>query len=131
MKNNNRFHSIDTRHIIYLTLMWSRALVPLIAFFASVASAVRTFQTTADIYIAGGTNVWVAGGVSGLLTISVEGAIFGLALAKQWQEIRWRQSRRKRHVTSLLSILRSVRVRVGVEEPLSYDQMPENNNVIT
>ena len=111
MSKYTRFRSLDSRHVIYLTLMWSRALVPLIALFAALASAVRTFQTTADIYIAGGTNLWIAGGVSGLLTIAVEGAIFGLAMARQWQEIRWRQTRKKRHVTSLLSVWRSLKVR--------------------
>lgn len=118
-------------HIITLTMMWSKVLVPAVAFFAALASAVRTFQTTAEIYTAGGTSVWASIGVSFAFTIAVEGAIFGLSMARQWQELRWRQSRKKRQVTSLKSIWRSVLVRIGVVEPLSYDQLPESNNVVT
>jgi hypothetical protein len=117
--------------IIYLTMMWSKALVPVIAFFAAVGSAVRTFQTTAEIYTAGGTSFWAAVGVSLVITIAVEGAIFGLAMARQWQEIKWRQARKKRHVMSLRSVWRSVQVRIGIQEPLSYDQLPESNGVVT
>lgn len=128
---SERKRTNNPARVIYLTMMWSRALVPVIALFAALASAVRTFQTTQEIYTAGGAGEGVAIAVSVALTVAVEGAIFGLAMARQWQEIKWRQARKKRYVVSLKTIVRSIQVRLGTVEPLTYDQMPDNANVIT
>ena len=121
---------LDPRKIIYYTMMWSKAFVPVIFLFSALASAVRTFMTTRAIYTAGGTDPNVAAAVAAFLTIGVEGAIFILALAQEWQEIKWRQARRKRHVLSVKSVAHWIKERIGTEEPASYDQLPERRDLI-
>jgi len=121
---------LDPRKMVYNVMMWSKALVPVIALFTAIASAVRTFMTTRDIYASGGTDPNVAAAVAALLTIGVEGAIFVLALAQEWQEIKWRQSRHKRHVLSVKSVIHWFKERIGIEEPASYDQLPERRDLI-
>lgn len=121
---------IDPRRFVYYTLMWSRALVPVIALMTAFASAVRTYQTTKEIYLSGGTEPGLATLVSLAMTIGVEGAIFGLALAQEWQSIKWRQSRKRRRVFSLKTVTNFVNERLGRTEPLSYDQLPERGNLL-
>lgn len=121
---------LDASQFIYRVMKWSKAAVPVIAVFTALASAVRTFMTTRDIYAGGGTDPVVAALVAGALTIGVEGAIFVLALAQEWQEIRWRQARRRRRVVSVVSIWHWLQERAGVREPVSYDQMPERRDLI-
>ncbi len=121
---------LDASKIIFNTMKWSKAAVPFIALFTALASAVRTYMTTRDIYMSGGTDPNVAAFVAATLTIGVEGAIFVLALAQEYQEIKWRQARRKRRVLSVASIRRWVLERLGKIEPLSYDQLPERRDLI-
>lgn len=109
-------------------MAWSKACVPIIAFLAALASAIRTVQTTAEIYRASGTDPHVVPIAAGAITFSVEGALFLLALAQENQRLRWRSARRKRYVTSIRTIARAISVRLGRDEPLTYDQMPESDN---
>ena len=110
---------------------WSQVFLPLIALFASLASAVRTFQTTTEIYLASGTGSTVVTIVAIAFTLAVEGAIFFLALAQEKQHIQWRQAKKRRHVTTIKTIYRAIKVRIGLEEPLTYDQMPESDTSVS
>lgn len=121
---------IDARRFIYQTMQWSRALIPVIALLAAVASSVRTVQTTAEIYAASGTSELATIFVSLAFAISAEGAIFLTALAQEYQLIKWKQSRKKRQVLSLRTLWRAVKVRLGLEEPLSYDQLSESTRLL-
>lgn len=118
---------LDARRVIYATLVWSKAAVPLIALLAAIASSIRTIQTTAEIYAKSGSTPVAVVIAAGAFTMSVEGALFLLALAQENQQIKWRQARKKRHVTTLRSIGRGIGVRFGTAEPLSYDQLPESD----
>lgn len=110
---------------------WSQVFLPLIALLASFASAVRTFQAASEIYQAGGASPVVILVVSVCITLAAEGAIFFIALSQERQHIQWRLSKRKRHVTTIKTIWRSIRVRLGREEALTYDQMPESDTSLS
>lgn len=122
---------LDARRFVHNILMWSRALVPVIALLAAIASAVRTYATTFRIYQNSGIDERTSVAVSLAFTVAVEGAIFTLALAREWQQIKWRQAHKKRHIVTLPSIWHGIKVRIGKAEPLTYDQMPESNNLVT
>lgn len=115
------------QRMTYATLVWSKAFVPVVALLAALASSVRTMQTTAEIYEASGSPPGVALLVALAFALAVEGALFVLALAQEHQNYKWRQARKKRRITSLMGIWRSVQVRIGLREPLSYDQLPESD----
>lgn len=125
-----RFHVPDARRVIYQTLLWSKAFVPVLAILASIASSVRTVQAISEIYASSGSDGRVVVITALAFTISVEGALFLLALAQENQHIRWRQTKKKRHVLTLRTIGRSIAVRIGFKEPLSYDQIPESDGGI-
>lgn len=68
---------------ITATLAWSKAFVPLIALLAALASAVRTVQTASEIYTASGSNPLAVALAAIAFAVSVEGALFVLALAQE------------------------------------------------
>jgi hypothetical protein len=118
---------ITAQRIIYATLVWSKAFVPVIALLAAIASSVRTVQTTSEIYAESGSAPWAVPIAALAFTLSVEGALFILALAQAQQEHKWRMARKKRRIMSLKGIWRSVQVRIGTVDPLSYDQLPDSD----
>lgn len=122
-----RLPRFTSARLIVWVFSWSRALVPIIAALAAFASAVRTYQTTQEIYKSAGSSDWIVFFVSLAFTVAVEGAIFVLALAQEGQRIEWRKSKRKRNVVTVLTVKRAIEVRLGKAEPLTYDQMPEGN----
>src|SRR5579859_955157 len=122
-----RFPKLNAARIIHGTLVWSKAFVPVLAILAAVASSIRTVQATAEIYTASGSNPFFVAVAAFAFTTSVEGALFALALAQENQQIKWRTAHKKRHVTTLRTIARSINVRIGRAEPLTYDQMPESD----
>jgi hypothetical protein len=118
----------DARRIIHQTMLWSKAFVPVIALLAAVASSIRTVQTTAEIYARSGSDPRFVVVAALAFTMSVEGALFLLALAQENQRMKWRQAHKPRHVTTLRTIVYSINVRLGRVEPLSYDKMPDNDS---
>lgn len=106
---------------------WSQVFIALIALLSALASAVRTFQTTSEIYAASGAAAGVVIIVAIAFTLAVEGAIFFLALAQERQHIQWRQAKKRRNVTTIKTVWRALMVRIGRVEPLTYDQMPESD----
>ena len=127
---NIKFPRLDTVKIIYGTLTWSKALMPVLALCAGIASAIRTIMAVTESYTASGVPAWAVVIASVVITLVIEGALFALALIQESQQIKWRLARKKRHVTSLKSIWYSVLVRVGVREPLSHDQLPEGDGFV-
>ena len=112
--------------MIVRILVGARLAVPLIALLAALASAVRTVQTASEIYTASGSHPIGVAVAAIAFTLSVEGALFALALAQEGQRMRWRAEGRKRHVTSWATIKRGVQVRLGRAEPLRHDELPEH-----
>lgn len=123
----NKKPRLTASRVIYGTLVWSKAFVPAVALLAALASSVRTMQTTAEIYEASGSPPGIALLAALAFTLAVEGALFVLALAQEHQSYKWRLARKKRRITSLLGYWRAIQVRVGIREPLSYDQMPDSD----
>lgn len=122
-----KFPKFSATRIAVGIYSWSQVFIPAIALLSAFASAVRTFQTTAAIYKASGSADFIIVLVALAFTVAVEGAIFFLALAQERQHIQWRQTKKRRNVMTVKTIWRAIRVRLGQEEPLTYDQMPESN----
>lgn len=107
------------------TLNIARALTPVIAVFAMLASAVRTIQTASEIYTASGSHpIGVLIAAIGF-TVGAEVALFIMALAQEGERIKRRREKAPRNVSSLATIARAVGVRIGIRKPLSHDQMPQ------
>lgn len=118
-------------HLVIKALAWAKAFVPIVALLAAVASSVRTVQTASEIYLAAGSHpvgVFIA---ALAFTLATEGSLFVLALAQEDKRLRNRAEKRTRHVLSLKSLWRSFLVRIGVREPVSYDQLPEQGQIGT
>lgn len=111
--------------------VWSQVFLPVIALLASFASAVRTFYTAAQIYSSADIDGRIVIVVAAAITIAAEGSIFFLALAQERQHIQWRQAKKRRHVVTIKTLWRGLLVRLGREEPLSYDQMPEGDTSLS
>lgn len=69
--------------VVIATLTWAKAFVPVIALLAALASAVRTVQTASEIYRASGSSSVGVVIAALAFTVSVEGALFVLALAQE------------------------------------------------
>lgn len=114
-------------HIITQTLLWARAAVPVIALLASIASAIRTVQTVSEIYKDSGSH-WLAVGLAAFaFAIAADGAIFVLALAQEGQRLKRIAEGKTRQVTSAWSIIRAAAVRLGIKDPLPYDEMESDS----
>lgn len=111
--------------------VWSQVFLPIIALLASFASAVRTFYTAAQIYQSADIDQKIVIVVAAAITIAAEGSIFFLALAQERQHIQWRLAKKRRHIVTIKTIWRTIKVRTGFEEPLSYDQMPEGDTSVS
>src|SRR5690349_10443329 len=96
-KFNIKLPKLSAVHIIHGTLVWSKAFVPAIALFAAVASSIRTVQAITEIYTASGTSPAFVAVAAVAFTLSVEAALFVLALAQENQRLKWRSARKKRH----------------------------------
>lgn len=107
------------------TLLWSRAAVPVIALLAAIASSVRTVQVVSTIYSDAGSHQVGVLLAAVAFTLAAEGALFTLALARAGEDLKRRSEGRERHVASLAGLWRAIRVRIGVDQPLRHDQMPE------
>jgi hypothetical protein len=114
---------------IAAVLNYSRAAVPIIALLAALASSVRTVQTASEIYTASGSHpIGVAIAAIGF-TIGAEFALFALALAQENENLKRKRSHQRRHVASLAGVAKGIRVRIGVVEPLRYDELPERDGL--
>ncbi len=111
------------------TLTWSRAFIPLIALLAGLASSVRTIQTASEIYAASGSHPIGVLIAAIAFTLSVEGALFVLALATEGERLEMRRQSVPRHVTSLRSVWRAIRVRLGLAEPVGYAELPRRSGL--
>lgn len=109
---------------------WGRAAFPIIATIGAIASAIRTFQTVGEIFLRANSPQWVAVVAAVCLTLAVEGTLFVASLARENQRIAWRAARKRRDVTTIRSVGRMIGVRLGQEQPLSYDQLPDNDNLL-
>lgn len=118
-------------HIITKVLIWSKIAVPAIALLAALASSVRTLQTASEIYAASGSHPLGVGIAAVAFTLSAEGALFVLALAREGERLQLSREKKVRHVTSLRSIWRAITVRIGIKEPLRYDQLKHSNQIGT
>jgi hypothetical protein len=111
------------------TMVWSKAIVPVIAVLAAVASSVRTMQTASEIYAAAGTG-WLGVLVAAItFTISAEVALFLGALAQENERMKYRAEKRERHVFNLADLIRSIGVRLGLARPRRYDELPEGGSL--
>ena len=115
--------------LITSTLIWSKAFVPVIALLAAIASAVRTVQTAAEIYTASGSHPVGVLLAAVAFTLAAEGALFTLALAQEGQRMKYRAEGRPRRVASLKNAWQGMQVRIGIREPLRYDQLPEKDGL--
>lgn len=116
-----------TARIATATLNWSRiAALPLIALLATCASAIRTAATVYIIYAAA-TSHFVAAIAAFLLTITLDGSIYLLALAQKANHLRRVQLRIPRRVRNLADIWRGIQVRLGTREPLQWHELPESD----
>ncbi len=116
---------MDSKRFIYRSFQLSRAIVPVLALLAGFTSAARTVQAMSELYAKSGTAAIFVPLVAGSFAILAEGALYLIALYSEAERIKWRQARKKRHVTTLKTIARGVAVRLGLREPLPYDQLPE------
>jgi hypothetical protein len=110
-------------------LVWSKAFIPLIALLAALASSVRTVQTASEIYASSGSHPVGVILAAIAFTVSVEGALFVLALAREGEQISLRKQRKPRHVQSLRSLWYGIQVRIGLREPRRYDELPEQTHL--
>lgn len=115
--------------LIGTTLLWAKAAVPLIALLAALASSVRTLQTASEIYTASGSHPVGVLVAAIAFTISVEGALFALALAQEGQRMKHRAEKRPREVWSVVGMWHSIQVRIGIREPKRHDELPQRDNL--
>lgn len=116
--------------IISAVLLYAKAAVPAIAVLAALASAVRTVQVVSSIYTEAGSHPVGVAIAALAFTLAIEGTLFTLALASEGEALRLRAARAARHVGSLRGVWYALLVRLGVKEPLRYDQMPESSGQI-
>jgi hypothetical protein len=116
-------------HLIGKTLQWAKVFVLVIAIFAGLASSIRTVQATSEIYAAAGSHPIGVVLAALAFTISVEGALFLTALAQEGEHLKRRTANLPRHVVSLRSLGYGILVRIGIREPLRYDQLPEGGGM--
>ncbi|MEQ8677244.1 MAG: hypothetical protein RLP44_09560 [Aggregatilineales bacterium] len=133
LKKPKREHYIFSQNkssqLITNVLAWSKISVPIIAVLAAMASSVRTLQTASEIYSASGSHSIGVAIAAITFTLSTEGAIFVLALAQEGEKLKQRREKQPRHVMSLLSLWRGVKVRIGLEEPLRHDELTESSSL--
>jgi hypothetical protein len=120
----------NARNFTASLFVWGRAAFPIIATIGAIASAIRTFQTVEEIFLRANSPQWIAIVAAACLTLAVEGTLFVASLSRENQRIAWRASRKRRNVTTIRSIGRMINVRLGREQPLSYDQLPDNDNLL-
>lgn len=119
---------MDSKRFIYRSFQLSRAIVPVLALLAGFTSAARTVQAMSELYAKSGTSAIFVPLVAGSFAILAEGALYLIALYSEAERIKWRQARKRRHVTTLRTIVRGIAVRLGLREPLPYDQLPETSS---
>jgi len=110
-------------------LFWSKAFLPVIALLAAIASSVRTVQTASEIYSASGSHPIGVIIAAIAFTLSVEGALFVLALAQEGERMALRAQQRPRHLMSLKNLVRGLQVRIGIREPLRHDELNAESNL--
>lgn len=111
--------------IIASTLIWSKAFVPVVALLGAIASAIRTVQTVSEIYTASGSASVGVTLAAVAFTLSAEGALFVLALAREGQRLQWRAARQPRHVVSAAMLWQGLLVRLGRRPALRWDELPD------
>jgi hypothetical protein len=107
------------------TLMWSRFALLIIALFAGTASSIRTIQAVSEIYAAAGSHPIGVALAAIAFTVAVEGALFVLALAQEGDQLKQRAKGTPRRVMSLKTVWQGIQVRIGLRDPLGYDEMAE------
>lgn len=116
--------------IIGSVLLWSKAAIPVVAVLAALASSVRTVQVVSTLYSDAGSHPVGVLIAALAITLAVEGTLFVLALAQEGEALRRRSERAARHVGSLRGLWYGVLVRLGLREPLRWDEMPESSGGI-
>jgi hypothetical protein len=114
---------------IELILNGSKAFIPVIAILAALASSVRTIQTAAEIYTLSGSHPIAVALAAICFTISVEGALFVLGLIAENQKVQARLDNKPRRVFTLKGVWEGILVRIGLREPLQYNQMEDRINL--
>jgi hypothetical protein len=110
-------------------LAWAKFGVIPVALAAGVASAIRNVTAVYTNYRAAGTQDTVAILAALAFVVSVEIAVFVVALARAGREMERHAAGRPRYVTSLKSLWRGVRVRLGLETPLPFDELPDRDSL--
>jgi hypothetical protein len=110
-------------------LSWAKFGVVPVALAAGIASAIRNVSAVFENYSAAGAHDGVAILAALAFVVSVEVAVFIVALARAGVEMRRRSENRPRHVTSLRTLYRGLQVRLGTAEPLSYADLPERDTL--
>jgi hypothetical protein len=114
---------------IELILNGSKAFIPVIAILAALASSVRTMQTAAEIYTLSGSHPIAVALAAICFTVSVEGALFVLGLVSENQKMQARLENKPRRVFTLKGVWEGILVRIGLREPLQYNQMEDSINL--
>ncbi len=104
--------------LITSTMMWAKLFVLVIAVFAAIASAIRTVQAAAEIYTAAGASPLGVAIAAVAFTVSVEGALFTLALAEEGELLRQRSEGKSHRVYTLRDLWNGVLIRLGVREQI-------------
>lgn len=121
-----RTHTDRATAIVTSALTWSRAFLLVIALLASLASAIRTVTAVYEIYDLR-TGKLIAALAALAFALAADGAIFVLGLAQEGQRLQRVAAGKPRRVTSLISILRAIAVRLGLINPLQYDELDSDS----
>jgi hypothetical protein len=119
-------HITANRTLIWIERIFdgSKLFIVPIALLAAIASSVRTIQTAAEIYTASGTHPIGVVIVGFAFFISVEGALFVLALALEAENIRHSHTKQ---IVTLRTIWQGILVRLGLREPLPVPASQRGN----
>ena len=128
LRENFQTEVAPAAKLVTSVLLWTKLFVPVIALLAAVASSVRTIQTASEIYTASGSHPIGVALAAIAFTLSVEGALFVLALASEGERLKLRAAGQPRRVLSLKTIHEAILVRLGRIEPPRYDELPEKTS---
>lgn len=114
-------------NFIQRTFTWSRAFMPVVAFLAAIASAIRTAMSVSEIYSGSGSPLLPTLIAMLAFAVAGDGALFIFGMAQEAHRLKRIAEGRPRRVTSLLGILRALAVRIGIKQPLPYSELEQDS----
>ncbi len=114
-------------NLIEKTFIWARAFMPVVAFLAAIASAIRTAMTVSEIYQSSGTPALFTRIAMLAFALAGDGALFIFGMAQESQRLKRIAEGKPRRVTSLAGLIRALFVRLGIKKPLSYSEIEQDS----